>query len=465
MSGLLERLRALRGEVSDLGAVSHAALDTAGDTAVDVANGGDNASEPDASEPEAIGPYAIEPRAIGTSAIAPEAIGPDAARHHARLVALHREAGPDSHATTAEGRDLDAPAAQLNARVIRSDDGVHFTMNMNWPVGAMHGTEPLGGSDLHPLLLRQAGGRPGSPSAGPVVYIDTETTGLAGGTGTFAFLIGIGLHVEQGFEVTQLFLPGPEHELSQLKAFAALVSTASAVVTYNGASFDLPLLRNRFALHDMPDPLAGVPHLDLLTVARRLWRESLPNCSLATVEQQVLGARRSHDDVPGFEVPARYFAFLRSHDAEGLRGVVQHNQTDIVALTALRTRVERLIVDPAVARAQETHALGLWMERLGEQELALGRYREAAPERQGAAWNASLLLKRLGRLEEAAELWRHLGEQGKAAAWVELAIAQEHRWHDYGAALECVEAAARCRDSEAFDLDKRRTRLERRLAR
>ena len=116
-----------------------------------------------------------------------------------------------------------------------------------------------------------------------------------------------------------------------------LVAHASVVVTYNGGSFDLPLLRNRFALHDMPDPFLGTPHLDLLTVARRLWRHSLPDCSLATVEHHVLGAERDGSDVPGFEIPGIYNAFLRTRDAHDLRGVVQHNQSDIVALAALRS--------------------------------------------------------------------------------------------------------------------------------
>jgi uncharacterized protein YprB with RNaseH-like and TPR domain len=366
-------------------------------------------------------------------------------------------------AATATDPAFELSAAQLDARLVRCDEGIHLAREVRLHAETRHGTEPLGDASLHPLLLRQAGASPGRLPRGPVLYIDTETTGLAGGTGTFAFLIGVGLHGETGFEVRQLFLPGPEHERSQLKAFASLVSGASALVTYNGASFDLPLLRNRFALHGMADPLAGVPHLDLLTVARRLWRESLPDCTLATVERRVLSARRSLDDVPGFEVPARYFAFLQSRDASGLRGVIEHNETDIVALTALRSRIERLILDPTTALAQEAHALGLWMERLGEAELALARYLEAAGGRWEAAWRASLVLKRLGRLQEAADLWLALGRQGQAAAWVELAKAQEHRWRDYRAALASVDAAAACRDCEPHELKRRRARLLRRL--
>lgn len=380
----------------------------------------------------------------------------------ARVTTRPAAAGP---ASPAPDRALESPAAQLDARLIRCDDGVHMAREVLIPAAVTHGSEPLGGEDLHPLLLRQAGAGAGERARGPVLYIDTETTGLAGGTGTFAFLIGVGLHFEGGFEVKQLFLPGPEHERSQLKAFASLASGASAIVTYNGASFDIPLLRNRFALHGMPDPLAGVPHLDLLTLARRLWKGSLPDCTLSTVEGSILGVRRSIDDVPGFEVPARYFAFLRSKDASGLRGVFTHNETDIVALTALRSRVERLIVEPATARAQEAHALGLWLERLGEDELALARYMQAARARREAGWRASLLLKRIGRLEDASNLWFLLGRQGMAAAWVELAKAQEHRWRDFEGALASVASAAKCRDCGLYDLGKRRERLLRRLAR
>ena len=358
---------------------------------------------------------------------------------------------------------LDGPAVQLGARIVHCNDGVHLTREVRRPLEASHGSEPLGTADLHPLLLRQAGAPAKRETAGPVLYIDTETTGLAGGTGTFAFLIGIGLHSETGFEVRQLFLPGPEHELSQLRAFASIASAASAVVSYNGASFDLPLLRSRFALHGLPDPLAEVPHLDLLTVARRLWREILPDCTLSTVERRILGARRSLNDVPGFEVPSRYFAFLRSNDASGLQGVLEHNEIDIVALTALRYRVERLILDPRSAQSHEAHALGLWMERLGEEELALTRYMQAARARSDAGWRASLLLKRMGRIEDASNLWFLLGRKGMAAAWVELAKAQEHRWHDFEAALESVDAAAKCPDCEPSELERRRRRLQRRL--
>lgn len=381
-----------------------------------------------------------------------------------RLRALRGETAP-TPATVAPSADAryEGPAAQLGATSVSGADGVHLLRQARLEVGARHGRVPLGGAGLHPWLLRHAGaaGEPDT-SNGRVLYVDTETTGLSGGTGTFAFLIGVGVHDADGFHVAQLFLPGPEHERSQLAAFAALARGARAVVTYNGASFDLPLLRARYALHDLDDPLAGVPHLDLLGVARRLWRERLPDCTLGTVERDVLGAHRSHRDVPGFEVPERYFAYLRSRDALGLRGVMEHNRDDIAALAALRTQVELLLSDPSAADAGEAHALGRWLERLGEADEALARYSAAAPERREAAWRASLLLRRLGRIDEAVLIWELLAEGGEAGAWVELAKVQEHRWRDFEAAIASVDAAARCVGCEVYALDKRRERLVRR---
>lgn len=402
-----------------------------------------------------------------------------------RLRALRGDAAPapPPRPEIADAR-YEGAAVQLGATSVAAHEGVHLLRRVRLDPDARHGRVPIGTGGLHPWLARSVGGSPrddadgsaspaaraGSPasvaeSTPPlrVLYVDTETTGLAGGSGTYAFLIGAGLHDEHGFSVSQYFLPGPEHERSQLEAFAALARGADAVVTYNGASFDLPLLRARYALHRMDDPLSGVLHLDLLPVARRLWRSRLVDCTLGTVERQVLGARRSGRDVPGAEVPARYFAFLRSRDARPLRGVLEHNHVDIVALAALRTRVEGLLHGTWAADADESHALGRWLERLGEHDEALARYGEAGHDHPEAVWDASLLLRRLGRIEDAERAWRVLADRGRAAAWVELAKVQEHRLRDYEAALASVEAAARCADARDHDLPKRRERLLRRL--
>lgn len=354
---------------------------------------------------------------------------------------------------------LEQSAADLEARLVETSAGIHFVKDVKLPAQARYGWAEIGAAALHPLLLQHTGAQPG----GRVLYLDTETTGLSGGTGTLAFLIGVGTHSDNGFSVRQLMLPGPEHERSQLLALTELAHGAAAVVTYNGGSFDLPLLRSRFALNGLADPLYGVPHLDLLTLARRLWRATLPDCSLGTVERRILGAARGQADVPGFEVPARYLAWLRSRDAAQLTGVLEHNTSDIVAMSALRWHVEQILSGRTAAAASEQHGIGLWLERLGEQEQALTWLMRAAHSSPEAAWQASLLLKRAGRSEEAAAIWTELGQAGLAAAWVELAKLQEHRLRDLEAALKSVAQAERCSDANLNELTLRRARLERRL--
>lgn len=380
-----------------------------------------------------------------------------------RLQALRGQATPGAKVQPQPASDsaLAQNAADLDATLVETKDGIHFIKDVNLPAKAHYGQAKIGVPALHPLLLRHTGAEPG----GRVLYLDTETTGLSGGTGTLAFLIGIGVHSETGFKVRQLMLPGPQHERSQLQALTELARGASAVVTYNGGSFDLPLLRSRFALHGLADPLYRVPHLDLLTLARRLWRSTLPDCSLGTVERHILGASRDLDDVPGFEVPARYLAWLRTRDAGQLRGVLGHNSNDIVALSALRWHVEQLLSETTLARPAEQQGLGLWLERLGEVDQALDWLLRAAGSRPEAAWQASLLFKKLGRFEDAVPLWLELGEQGDSAAWVELAKVQEHRQRDFAAALESVTCAEACLDADHNALTQRRERLERRLSR
>src|SRR5690554_6593244 len=166
-----------------------------------------------------------------------------------RLKALRGETAPAAAGSvlTAGDAGLERSAAGLGAQVVEADSGVHFVRHVNLSGSARHGQAQLGAGLLHPLLLRQLGAEPG----GRVLYLDTETTGLSGGIGTFAFLIGVGMHSAAGYSVRQLLLPGPEHERSQLLAFAGLTQGASAILTYNGGSFDLPLLRSRFALHGL----------------------------------------------------------------------------------------------------------------------------------------------------------------------------------------------------------------------
>lgn len=387
----------------------------------------------------------------------------------ARLRALRGEAPPaeeaDAPAPLRDAR-FAGPAAQLGAEVVEGPDGVHLRVRRRWPRGARHGATPVGGPGLAaPLRSWAERNAPVRGVDGPVVYIDTETTGLSGGTGTYAFLVGVGVHDGDDFVVDQVVLPGPEHERGYLTALHARLDGAAAVVSYNGASFDLPLLRTRFALHGLDDPLSGVPHLDLLPLARRLWRERLPDCRLGTIEEHVLGARRSVRDVPGAEVPARYRAFLRSRDALPLRGVLEHNRDDVVALSALRSLLEARGVPGGGHDPDEALAWARWLESVGDRAAALAHLAAIEAEHVEAAWHAGRLLRRAGRTGEALLRWRRLAEAGDPRGWIELAKHHEHRGGDLLAALEATETARRLGGGAHDDLERRRARLRTRLGR
>ncbi|MET0385525.1 MAG: ribonuclease H-like domain-containing protein [Polyangiales bacterium] len=165
------------------------------------------------------------------------------------------------------------------------------------------------------------------------LYLDTETTGLAGGTGTVAFLVGLARFDAESLGVEQLIVPQLGAEAPVLARLAERIAAASCIVTYNGKSFDWPLLRTRFVLARLPVPVLP-PHIDLLHVCRSVWKARLPSLRLTDMEREILRFERQ-DDLPGAEIPARYFEFLRTGRAERLTAVLEHNQNDLIALAAL----------------------------------------------------------------------------------------------------------------------------------
>jgi uncharacterized protein YprB with RNaseH-like and TPR domain len=165
-------------------------------------------------------------------------------------------------------------------------------------------------------------------------FFDTETTGLAGGAGTRAFMVGLARFERDGLAITQYTTATMAAEAAMLEALLADLADAPILVSYNGRSYDRPLLSTRLKLARLPDPLAALPHLDLLHPTRRRWRGVLPNCRLSTVERQWLGIVREHD-LPGSEAPAAWLSYLRGGSAALLRRVGEHNAQDLASLAAL----------------------------------------------------------------------------------------------------------------------------------
>jgi uncharacterized protein YprB with RNaseH-like and TPR domain len=311
-----------------------------------------------------------------------------------------------------------------------------------------------------------------------LVFLDTETSGLAGGTGTYAFLIGVGRFQGDHFRLLQFFMRDPTEEPAQLAALTDFLQPCEALVTFNGKSFDVPLLNTRYTIHRRPTPLASPAQLDLLHLARRLWRDRLPSRALGQLEIHILGANRTHEDVPGWLIPQLYFDYLRSGDARPLKGVFYHNAMDVVAMAALLTHMAQLLDDPlstALEHGLDVVALGKLFEDLGRLEAAVQLYERGLayhnlPEE--SYWDAqrrlSLAHRRRGDLAAALATWRLAAEGRQIYAHVELAKYYEHQARDYREAARWTQAALNLLNTPTFPRHERRlwlADLQHRLAR
>ena len=277
---------------------------------------------------------------------------------------------------------------------------------------------------------------------GQMLFLDLETTGLAGGAGTYAFLVGCGWFDGGTFRLRQFFLSDFGAERALLEAVGELAAKPACIVTYNGKTFDLPLLETRFSLQRMPTPFAEIAHVDMLHPARRMWREEEVECRLTYLEQALCGHEREND-VPGFEIPSRYFQYVRSGDARPLQAVFEHNRLDIVSLAMLTARAAQLLEEgpSAAMTGREAFGLGRLYERAGLMDDAVASYRRAAAGgavtiRVEALRAAAIVLRRLRRYEEAAAAWRDLLTSHQCSpayareASEALAVHHEHRARD-----------------------------------
>ncbi len=180
--------------------------------------------------------------------------------------------------------------------------------------------------------------RDGHVDATDLLFFDTETTGLAGGTGTRAFMIGAADWCDGALRIRQLLIANMAAERAMLREFAAWLAPSTVLASYNGRSYDAPLLRTRYRLARLPDALHGLDHLDLLHPSRRRWRGRWENCRLATIEREALRILRE-DDLPGSQAPAAWLSYLRGGASTNLRRVAEHNRQDVATLARLLLRL------------------------------------------------------------------------------------------------------------------------------
>ena len=277
-----------------------------------------------------------------------------------------------------------------------------------------------------------------------ILYLDTETTGL-GGSGTVAFLVGMGYLTDNGFEVHQFLLRDYPEEPFQLKHVAAGLGKFDVLCTFNGTTFDVPLLESRFRMNRMNPDCLDMPHLDLLHMCRRLWKLRLGRCNLGRLEEVILGKPRK-DDIPGSEVPERYFTYLKTKQIELLEDVLHHNAQDIISLCVLLNHMAELYLHPEKIRfSEDVYSMGRALERINRTENARHCYRLARRGRMGDSAGTALAMsyRRSGEKEQAAEIWREMirERRGGALPYVELAKYEEHIRKDMKAALELTEKA------------------------
>ncbi len=315
------------------------------------------------------------------------------------------------------------------------------------------------------------------------IFLDLETTGLAGGTGTVPFLVGLAYYRDERFKVTQFFLNEMAEEgrlIDELGRFIREMGFKS-LVTYNGKAFDLPLIETRFALHRAPCPLRGLPHLDFLFSARSLWQHKYESCRLFSLAQEIVQAPRS-EDIPGAEIPLRYFQYIRSGDFSLIEPILYHNQEDLLSLLGVVVAGAVLVERNREAAARgEADAMDLFgvarlFERAGdtgrsaallEQALSGGRGLTAEVT-HAARKKLSRHFKKNKEWDKALLVWQEMAAGEEVDCFRELAIYFEHTAKDYGEAVRVATEGLALSKGKApaaeKDFEKRIARLNGKMA-
>jgi uncharacterized protein YprB with RNaseH-like and TPR domain len=370
---------------------------------------------------------------------------------------------------------LASPEDWLHGSEISTPLGVHYETEKLYERHRRHGSigivdlESLSPDLLDPISSGLIRGVPPERWC----FLDTETTGLAGGSGTYAFLIGVGRITPQGFRVRQFFMRDFGEEASQLSALTEHLKQFDVLITYNGRTYDQPLLETRFRMTRQRPPFAALEHLDLLHGTRRLWNLRFDSCRLVDLENRILGVERQ-GDLPGEMIPYVYFEYVRTQEIFRLMPIFHHNAIDILTLACLTAIVPRAFHGPEMAEfshGAEMVGLARWWRQAEQHENALALFRQALAKNLSdellfrTMWDIAALEKKLGREHAALPVLTDLAASKnpfRAAAFAELAKYYERRERNYALALEMTRSAIEIEPSDT--LEKRAARLQKKLA-
>lgn len=366
----------------------------------------------------------------------------------------------------------------ISADVVNNSQGSFLVRNEFFPYGYQHGSVVFTESILSERINQAAKLQQSGVPLNSLIFLDTETSGLSGGSGSFAFLIGIGSFTDLGFRLQQFIIRDPAEELSMLLHFTNIVLPNSVFVTFNGKSFDIPLLQNRLIVNRLPGNIRNNPHIDVLHLSRKLWRGHLPSCSLKELEVEILRTERSDEEVPGWMIPEIYFEYLRTGVAEKLSNVVYHNAQDVVSLAALFIHISTLLEKNAdldefeVSDLISVGKIFLDLDSIEVAEKVFLKCHEHSLQGEEKILTNNLLAriyKNLHEPQRAVQYWIEAANAGSYEACIELAMYYEHQskdirsaksWTLNASSLVDQLASGKSKQKMRTDLEKRRKRLD-----
>jgi uncharacterized protein YprB with RNaseH-like and TPR domain len=346
-----------------------------------------------------------------------------------RLARLRPQGGHAQQAPAGSALSAEALARALEGQLIA--EGV-IRIRQSLPLEGK-----LGRIDLNQLRTTPRCPGPAASDTLRRVYIDTETTALSTGSGTLAFLVGIAVVKEAELELTQFLLTCFSAEAALLSAVSGTLAANDWIISYNGKSYDVPLLITRFRMQGLAHPFGALPHFDLLHPVRRLFGRRWNDCRLLTVEEKLIGFTR-RDDLPGAEAPAAWFSYLRTGHSRALMRAVAHNRQDIVSLAVAHSAVAMAIDQPQTFDV-DLYALARWVGEVNEDHARELLQSHADRLCDNGRRLLGQLLRRAGCWQQAVPIWEALAARGCPDSIERLAKYHEHISKDLAAARRCCE--------------------------
>lgn len=372
-----------------------------------------------------------------------------------KLSRLKSEPKINKNAINSELMDYEKLGKTLGGRVLSSDEGQIIHFKTEFDIDHCYNHFPNGNSQICPIGIRTLSNMDeiiDFLDFENILFLDTETTGLAGGTGTIAFLTGIGYFLDNNFVVEQIFLPDYGEEEAFLEYLRSRFSKYDVLVTYNGKSYDLNLLKYRYRMNRIEFPFNQSCHLDLLHTSRQLWKNRLDRCGLQDIEKQILNIHRK-EDIPGSQIPQAYFDFLSHQKIDTMPLIIQHNQMDILSLALLLIWITQTLGNPFHQQntdVQDLYSLGRLFKRKLESSKAIACFEKAAGlkttthTRDAVYREWGEFLKSSKQWSEAVDVWSEWLNNDPLfpeEPLVELAKYYEHQARDYQKAIQIVERA------------------------